>query len=281
MPKPVRRPCPSISVFWRNKPRTAYRFHFTRQDRRIARRRSVGYRRHGARHMGASAAEAPPSAAEAPPAVAQQRRCRLVLISDTHGRHRKLSMPEGEVLIHAGDFTHFGRLSDAKDLNEWFATLSYRRIFVVLGNHEANQDWVREAADVLSNATLLQHGGATAEGLRFFGCDFYWPAESWQPPYGAIPPDVDVLVVHGPCKGLVDGNAGCPLLLRHVLERVRPRLVVCGHIHEARGVAERDGITFVNAANCVGRTLKPPLVWELRCPAQRPPHVDQPSGGFG
>ena len=30
---------------------------------------------------------------------------RIVLISDTHGLHRQLDVPAGDLLIHAGDFT--------------------------------------------------------------------------------------------------------------------------------------------------------------------------------
>jgi len=63
---------------------------------------------------------------------------------------------------------------------------------------------------------------------------------------------VDVLVAHGPVKGYVDGQKGCAELLR-LVKRLRPRLVVGGHIHFAHGVAEGQGAlcatTFVNAAN--------------------------------
>jgi len=33
---------------------------------------------------------------------------RIVCISDTHGQHAKLSVPDGDILIHAGDFMAFG-----------------------------------------------------------------------------------------------------------------------------------------------------------------------------
>jgi len=35
-------------------------------------------------------------------------RVRIVCISDTHGQHAKLSVPDGDILIHAGDFMAFG-----------------------------------------------------------------------------------------------------------------------------------------------------------------------------
>ena len=65
-------------------------------------------------------------------------------------------------------------------------------------------------------------------------------------------PECDILVAHGPAKGIVDGGSGCPALKQRVQELARdqpPRLVVSGHIHAAHGVTKGPGAaTFVNAA---------------------------------
>jgi hypothetical protein len=199
--------------------------------------------------------------------VASTHGLRVVLISDTHGAHRKLALPAGEVLIHAGDFTRFGKHSDATDFNEWLGMQQFEHKLVVLGNHEARADWCEEAASVLSNATVLSNSGvsittSSAElhlppwpPLNVFGTEFYWPVdtEHFKPPYDLIPESTDVLVAHGPALGHVDGGSGCPWMLEHVA-RVQPLLFVCGHIHEARGACkgqnERVAATlFVNAAN--------------------------------
>ncbi|KAI1190215.1 Metallo-dependent phosphatase-like protein [Nemania serpens] len=60
--------------------------------------------------------------------------------------------------------------------------------------------------------------------------------------WGAIPLDTDILITHGPARTHRDEArtreaAGCEIL-RQQLWRVRPRLALCGHIHEAWG-AER------------------------------------------
>ncbi|KAL9085255.1 MAG: hypothetical protein Q9165_007689 [Trypethelium subeluteriae] len=58
--------------------------------------------------------------------------------------------------------------------------------------------------------------------------------------WGDIPQETDIVVAHTPPKGLCDNSpkwgpsAGCAEL-RNTIERVRPRLVVCGHVHEGRG----------------------------------------------
>jgi hypothetical protein len=210
--------------------------------------------------------------------------CRLVLISDTHGKHRELDMPPGDVLIHAGDFTRFGRRADAEDFDDWLASLPYAERLVVLGNHEANAEWAGEAGTILAHATLLSDAFIRlACGVGVYGTAFYWPADgpgAWRPPYDAIPRAADVIVSHGPCAGRVDGGMGCGYLLEHV-ERVRPLLVVSGHVHEARGVIEGgSSVTFVNASNAnprdgggrkiksASRSIGPvmrPYVYEVEC----------------
>ena len=84
--------------------------------------------------------------------------CSIVLVSDTHGRHNELMMPTSgcNVLICAGDFTRFGRKSDAIDFNDWLGEQPMAHKLVVLGNHEANAEWVDAASSILSNATLLR-----------------------------------------------------------------------------------------------------------------------------
>ena len=192
---------------------------------------------------------------------------RLVLISDTHGHHDMLQVPPGDVLIHAGDFTRYGRHDDVIAFNQWLGTLPHAFKFVILGNHESNSAWVKggapytQARCMLSFATLLVNESAEVPiaheahdndvmPLRLFGTNFAWPMAEGEdhPNYSLIPKDTDVLITHGPPKGNVDGMLGCQSLARHV-ERVRPKVLVCGHIHEAHGVEMRAGTCYANAAN--------------------------------
>ena len=57
--------------------------------------------------------------------------------------------------------------------------------------------------------------------------------------HDTIPADADIVVTHGPPKCHLDRtlrgeHIGCPYLLKE-LKRVRPPLVICGHVHEAHG----------------------------------------------
>ncbi|KAL6713280.1 hypothetical protein ACLMJK_008745 [Lecanora helva] len=78
-----------------------------------------------------------------------------------------------------------------------------------------------------------------ANGLWAFGYSRDKASQLWE---SSIPLDTDIVIAHTPPKYHCDessdhGAAGCEVL-RQKLWRVRPSLVVCGHIHEGRG-AER------------------------------------------
>jgi uncharacterized protein len=49
-----------------------------------------------------------------------------------------------------------------------------------------------------------------------------------------------VLLVHSPPRGHVDGGLGSAAVL-HAIQRQRPRLVLCGHVHECWGQQSRVG----------------------------------------
>lgn len=52
---------------------------------------------------------------------------KLVCISDTHSLHRRIpDIPDGDVLIHAGDCLGQGTLENVRDFNDWLETLPHR-----------------------------------------------------------------------------------------------------------------------------------------------------------
>lgn len=61
---------------------------------------------------------------------------RIVLLSDTHCAHRQLKVPQGDMIIHAGDFTHTGKEEEVESFFKWFVALPHRHKIVVPGNHE-------------------------------------------------------------------------------------------------------------------------------------------------
>ena len=101
-------------------------------------------------------------------------------------------------MIHAGDFTLYGKKEHAQDFNEWLGSLPHKHKIVVNGNHESNADWKEQTAGIFTNATFLRQSSVVVEGLKIFGCEFFWPVAKGgvNAYYSQIPADVDVIVTH-------------------------------------------------------------------------------------
>lgn len=198
-----------------------------------------------------------------------RREMRIVCISDTHNCNEQIKVPDGDILIHAGDATITGRVDEIVLFNKWFARLPHENKIFIAGNHdwlfETNNNYARQ---ILSDEIIyLQDSSTEIEGLKFYGSPwqprFYdWAfnlmrdaelAEKWK----LIPDDTDILITHGPPNGILDEvprkyfieNTGCEELRKRV-EQIKPKLHVFGHIHCGYGTAEQFGTKFVNASNC-------------------------------
>jgi len=53
---------------------------------------------------------------------------RVVCLSDTHGKHRKIDVPDGDLLIHSGDFCSGGKESEARNFSAWLHELPHREM---------------------------------------------------------------------------------------------------------------------------------------------------------
>ena len=171
---------------------------------------------------------------------------------------------EADVVIGAGDFA-----SMHEGLEETIRALAAIATPTVLvpGNNETVEA-LREATAEWSAATVL-HGEATAiEGTEFYGLGAGIPVTPWDWSFDldddaatemlAACPEGAVLVLHSPPKDHCDaagdgGNFGSPALLRAIEEK-RPRLAVCGHIHESWGCEGEIGSTPI-------RNLGPNGTW--------------------
>merc|ERR1712070_687278 len=63
---------------------------------------------------------------------------RFVCISDTHGHHHDLTtkLPQGDVLLHTGDFSMAGELDEVLDFGRWVQSLPFKWKIVISGNHD-------------------------------------------------------------------------------------------------------------------------------------------------
>ena len=203
---------------------------------------------------------------------------KIVFIADTHGMHERIIVPDGDILVHAGDITNSGKLMEAVAFDRWIAKLPHEHKIVIAGNHDfCFQTEPREAQASLRSCTYLEDEGYIAKNLSFYGSPwqpwFYdWAfnlprgGDELRAKWASIPDDTDILVTHGPPAGYGDltangDRAGCAELLDRV-RQVVPRVHCFGHIHEGYGTTREDRTIFVNASVCNLRyePVNPPLV---------------------
>jgi len=204
----------------------------------------------------------------------------IAAISDLHGHLP--AVPECDLLLIAGDICPSswpGPQADwlASTFKPWLDRVPAREVVAVAGNH----DWVFESWDnrrefepmlgetdglILPDLRwhYLEDRGIELFGLRIYGTPWQLRCGNWafnvdesvlEEKFARIPDGTDIVVSHSPPFGIGDlarrpkggEHVGSPSLLDRVLQ-VRPRFHVFGHIHEARGQWERDGITFANVA---------------------------------
>jgi Icc-related predicted phosphoesterase len=209
---------------------------------------------------------------------------KIVCISDTHNCNEQISVPDGDILIHAGDATTAGNFEQIKEFGSWFGSLPHKHKIFIAGNHdwlfETNNSFARTLLD--DSITYLQDSNVVIEGFKIYGSPwqprfFDWAfnlnrgaelAKKWE----LIPADTDILITHGPPHGILDEverqywteNTGCEELLKRV-EIIKPRLHVFGHIHCGYGTKDEFGVKFVNASTCDEQyqPTQPPIVIEM------------------
>jgi Icc-related predicted phosphoesterase len=202
---------------------------------------------------------------------------KICCISDTHGAHRKLTIPECDILVHAGDFSNIGIWKHVDDFFSWLDEQPAKHIVLIAGNHDISFDLHyrgRYFADNRPSAALkkqalvkckrlfyLENTSATIGGLKWFGSPFSLPFFDWafmleeqqlSAGYWRMPKKVDVIISHTPPFGCLDKNkqgihCGSKSLRKRV-EVLQPKLVICGHIHEDRNIASINETTVINAS---------------------------------
>jgi len=207
---------------------------------------------------------------------------KIVCISDTHQFHRRVEVPDGDVLIHAGDFSNHGQPNAIRDFNSWMAALPHKHKIVIAGNHDfLFQNHPDQARLILSDVTYLEDSGIEIEGVKFWGSP--WSAEfgDWAfmgnearlaEQWAKIPNDTQVLITHGPPLDIMDlvqrgERVGSKSLSSRLTELKDLKLHVFGHIHESYGIWQHpeNGHIFVNASTCDVHysPINPPIVVEL------------------
>jgi Icc-related predicted phosphoesterase len=196
---------------------------------------------------------------------------RLLAFSDLHvdieqAERLAEASADADVILGVGDFA-----SIHSGLQETIAALRpiAKPIVLVPGNNET-EDALREACQGWANATVLHGGGAEIDGVPFFGLGAGVPVTPWDWSFDLTEdeaarmlagcPEGCVLAVHSPPKGHVDTSSGGEHLgsvaVLEAIEAKRPRLALCGHIHEAWGERSTVGPTEIINLGPAGTSLE-------------------------
>ena len=195
-------------------------------------------------------------------------------ISDLHGFYPILM--GGDLLILAGDYTAADKLTQWAEFFQWLKKQEYEKKILIAGNHDnflangmpANEKAaaVREIQDLIDlkedeDFEYLCDSGTEFEGLKIWGspgtpwfqkvnhkCQAFMQRDLdlWDC-WDKIPAKVDILITHGPAYGILDGieqedgsmyHCGSKSLYNWLKYVERPRVHICGHIHEGYGIEE-------------------------------------------
>ena len=192
-------------------------------------------------------------------------------ISDTHTYHGLLKVPEDiDMVIHSGDATNPRDLyaSEQEMLNfiSWFGSLPIKHKVFVAGNHDLciERNLVTKIDFMKNGIVYLENDYAEVEGIKIWGSPFTpsfgqgWAFNKKRSAlhdiWKEIPDDVDIVVVHGPPKGILDlayHQLNCiefcgDEALRKRMYLLNPKLCLFGHIHNNENIINAGTMKLSN-----------------------------------
>ncbi len=204
---------------------------------------------------------------------------KILHLSDTHGFHSQLpfSRFEGvDVVVHSGDCSNFrdsARNSvEVRDFLLWYKAVPVKHKLYVAGNHDTSIErrLVTPGDFAAAGITYLEHSSTSIDGVKFWGSPITPTFGEWAfmkarhkmwDLWQTIPDDTDVLITHGPPKGVRDLSfnrhgelemCGCHSLMKRCFElRNTLKLMCFGHIHNMDGIDHNQGISHYSKTTTV------------------------------
>lgn len=176
-------------------------------------------------------------------------------ISDTHTYHGLLDIPKDiDIVIFSGDCSNPRNPIINKDevLNfiSWFKSLNIKYKIFVAGNHDSSIEsrHIKKDNFTENGIIYLENSSVEVEGLNIWGSPYTPLFGEWSfmrarnkinKIWDTIPDNTNIVVVHGPPKGILDSSysregvleaCGCSALKKKLL-KLEPKLCLFGHIH--------------------------------------------------
>ncbi len=184
---------------------------------------------------------------------------RIIYIADIHGATGTIGkLPEADLLLTGGDFVTLG---DDRAVRSAVTEIAKR--FPAFLGVSGNMDPVTadavlaEGRHLLPSSAPLLFNGLGIAGLGGANRSPFNTPNEWDEPQAARQLEplqegaVDILVTHAPPMGsgadrISSGTSVGSTAIVDALRRIKPALLLCGHIHEAAGIYRIDSTIVVN-----------------------------------
>ncbi|NLX47869.1 MAG: phosphoesterase [Euryarchaeota archaeon] len=184
---------------------------------------------------------------------------RYLVLSDVHRREwvasaaRELLKEHSlDAVVLLGDITHFGPPQFAEEFIRDLGTTCY----AVPGNCDplGTEDYIKRAGTSLHGVKMTidgrTWGGLGGSNPTIFNTPFEMTEEEISRLLGPVMEPGMVLVLHNPARGTFDttfsGRHVGSTAAAQAIERCKPLVVLSGHIHEDRGVTDKNGVWYMN-----------------------------------
>ena len=172
---------------------------------------------------------------------------------------------------------------EARQFFDWYSQLEIATKVFVPGNHSTAVEQGLVRANDYPTVQFLIHDLMEWNGLKLFGSPYTPRFHDWaymkkrtqlDVVWQSVPDDVDILITHGPPKGVLDlthdieskaiVQVGCAALRRHVEERIKPKIHAFGRF----GCSVRDQ-RLHRRRQAVSRSWCPLLDWLVGQPSEQ------------
>jgi Icc-related predicted phosphoesterase len=196
---------------------------------------------------------------------------KILHISDTHGFHGL--MPDSrfdgiDVVTHSGDCSNwrdpYRNEPEVRNFIEWYKNVPVKHKIYVAGNHDTSIEKRMIQKSDFENAGIiyLENDSITIDNIKFWGSPYTPTFGDWafmkardkiNKVWDTIPEDTDVIITHGPPKGVRDMSydrnnnlefCGCSALMKRCWNlKDHLKLVCFGHIHNMDGIETNQGVS--------------------------------------
>ena len=191
-------------------------------------------------------------------------------ISDTHGYHHLLTIPEDiDTIVFSGDCANyrdpFTNEVEVIGFLNWFESLKIKNKIMIAGNHDSSiEKGLIKKKDIEARGIIYLFNESTeVDGVKFWGSpitpefggwSFMMKRSNTNKLWQTIPEDTDVVITHGPPKGVLDLS----YTREHVLETcgdsalmkriniIEPKLMLFGHIHDNEDIVNQGTRQLAN-----------------------------------